>query len=958
MKPETTSSEDLRRRAEARVNSLAPPTLEDGSVLGEAAALQALRQLHELQVHQLEVEMQNEELHQIQQDLVKALEDYTELYDFAPVGYLSLQRDGRITRANLEAGRLLGQERARLMTRRLADFLADSDKPAFAAYLQQVFLGESLKPLESRVPRPGAPPLSLLMEAALSADGRLCRIVLTDITRIREAEAGLQESHERLGKLSWRLPGMIYQFRLFPDGRSCFPYSSEGIRALFGLEPEAVREDGRSLFAVIHPEDSAALMASIQQSALTLEPWHRDFRVELPEIGTRWLSGAAQPEPLADGSILWHGFASDITARLEAERALAVSEQQALRERRHLSEVIWGTDAGTWEWNVQTGETVFNERWAGMLGYALEELQPTSIGTWNELAHPEDLKSSNDLIQCCLRGETEDYQCDCRMRHKDGHWVWIMDRGRVVEWTPDGQPLRMSGTHLDISERKQAELALAEALAFNQQIISSAQEGIVVYDREGRLALFNPFMEAMMGMSAQEVLGKPPDGFFPFLEGLGVLEGLEQALRGEQVYHPPAPWTLESTGRSGWVSSTQAPLRDNRGEIIGVIATVTDVTELHRAQEKERQLEADLQHTQKLESLGSLAGGVAHDMNNVLAAIQAVSETLHLTHSTDSALLRFLDIIDCASARGRDLVKGLTNFARKDLREPKPLDLNALVREESELLRHTTLQKVEVVLDLEEGLPWVLGEPGPLASALMNLCVNAVDAMPTGGILTLRAHRLPGAQVQLVVQDTGVGMTPLVLGRATEPFFTTKPMGKGTGLGLAMVYATVKAHGGTLSLQSEPGQGTKVTLTLPSCAAPAASSATLPTGGPRAASMDILLVDDDELIRASIPALVESFGHHVIAAAGGQAALDMLDAGLEIQLVILDLNMPGMNGLETLQQLRQRQPWLPVLLATGHLDAESNRVLQQAGRALSISKPYTLEELDAKLQEIMRLEGL
>ncbi len=952
MKPDKPSSEDLRLRAEARMNSLAPPALE------VPTALQVMRQVHELQVHQVELEMQHEELEHTRAQLEEALAGFKELYDFAPVGYLSLEPSGSIVRANLEAGRLLGLERALLMTRRFADFFAQADRSAFTAYLEQAFLGEPMQPFEGRVQRTEAPPLVLQLEVGLSADGRRCRAVLTDLTRIREAETELRESHVRLGKLSQRLPGMIYQFQRFPEGRSCLPYCSAGIRDLFGLEPEAVREDAASLFALIHPEDSAALMASIGHSAQTLAPWRCDFRIERPGAGTRWLSAVAQPESLADGSILWYGFATDITERLEAQQMLAASEQRACQGQRYLGDVVWGTGAGTWEWNVQTGETVFNERWAGMLGYALEELQPTSIGTWNELAHPEDLKSSNDLIQCCLRGETEDYQCDCRMRHKDGHWVWVLVRGRVVEWTPEGQPLRMSGTHLEISERKRAELALAEALVFNQQIISSAQEGIVVYDREGHLALFNPFMEAMMGMSAQEVLGKPPDGFFPFLEGLGVLEGLEQALRGEQVYHPPAPWTLESTGRSGWVSSTQAPLRDNRGEIIGVIATVTDVTELHRAQEKERQLEADLQHTQKLESLGSLAGGVAHDMNNVLAAIQAVSETLHLTHSTDSALLRFLDIIDRASARGRDLVKGLTNFARKDLREPKPLDLNALVREESELLRHTTLQKVEVVLDLEEGLPWVLGEPGPLASALMNLCVNAVDAMPTGGILTLRAHRLPGAQVQLVVQDTGVGMTPLVLGRATEPFFTTKPMGKGTGLGLAMVYATVKAHGGTLSLQSEPGQGTKVTLTLPSCAAPAASSATLPTGGPRAASMDILLVDDDELIRASIPALVESFGHHVIAAAGGQAALDMLDAGLEIQLVILDLNMPGMNGLETLQQLRQRQPWLPVLLATGHLDAESNRVLQQAGRALSISKPYTLEELDAKLQEIMRLEGL
>ncbi len=952
MKPDKPSSEDLRRRAEARMNSLARPALE------VPTTVTAMRQVHELQVYQVELEMQNEELQQVRASLEEALASYTELCDFAPVGYLSLEPDGSIVRANLEAGRMLGLERARLMGRRFADFLTETDERAFTAYLDNAYRGQPMPPFVGRVPRPGAPSLILQVEVGLAYDSRRCRVVLSDITTLREAKDRLLESHERLGKLSQHLPGMIYQYQLFPDGRSCFPYCSDGLRALFGLEPEAVREDGQSLFALIHPEDNVALMASIHHSAQTLEPWQHDFRIERAGTGTRWLSGAAQPEPLADGSILWHGFARDITARLEAEQALAASEQRALLERRQLSEVIWGTNAGTWEWNVQTGETTFNERWARMLGYTLAELAPTTIATWNELAHPEDLARSQELIQLCFRGEAEDYQCDCRMRHKEGHWVWVLDRGRVVAWTPDGQPLRMSGTHLEITERKQAELALAEALVFNQQIIASAQEGVVVYNQEGRLVLINPFMESLVGLPAKDVVGKLPCEAFPFLEELGVPKGLERALRGEQVQFPPAAWALESTGRSGWASSTQAPLRDNRGEIVGVIETVTDLTELHRAQEKEKQLEVDLQHTHKLESLGSLAGGVAHDMNNVLAAIQAVSETLHLTHGADAALVRFLDIIDRASARGRDLVKGLTNFARKDLREPKPLDLNALVREESDLLRRTTLQKVEVVLDLEEGLPWVLGEPGPLANALMNLCVNAVDAMPTGGALTLRTRSLPGAHVELAVQDSGVGMTPQVLARATEPFFTTKAMGKGTGLGLAMVYATVKAHGGTLSLQSESGKGTQITLNLPSCASTRALKATAPAAGSKAPSLEILLVDDDELIRDSLPAMVESSGHHVITAAGGQAALDMIDAGLEIQLVILDLNMPGMNGLETLKQLRQRQPWLPVLLATGHLDADTSRVLQQAGRTLSIAKPYTLEELDQKLQEIMRLEGL
>jgi len=590
-----------------------------------------------------------------------------------------------------------------------------------------------------------------------------------------------------------------------------------------------------------------------------------------------------------------------------------------------------------------------------MLGYTLAELAPLSIETWTRLAHPEDLSRSEAALQRCFQGKTDAYECDCRMRHKDGHWVWVLDRGRVVEWAPDGRPVRMSGTHLDISGRKQTELALAEALAFSQQIIASAQEGVVVYDQQGRLALFNPYMETMAGLPAEAVLGKRPEESFPFLRDLGVAQGVQRAMGGDQVHHPPAPWALPETGRSGWFTSTQAPLRNNQGEIIGVIETITDVTELHRAQEQERKLEADLQHAQKLESLGSLAGGVAHDMNNVLAAIQAVAETISLTHGSDEVLLKSVETIQRASARGRDLVKGLTNFARKELREPEALDLNVLVREEADLLRRSTLQKVELALELEAGLPWVLGERGPLGGALMNLCVNAVEAMPRGGTLTLRTRTLPDGRVELAVQDDGEGMPSSVLARATEPFFTTKPRGQGTGLGLAMVYGTVKAHGGTMSLQSEPGKGTLAELRLPALPAAAQAEALEETGGPQTASLAILLVDDDELIRASIPAMVEFYGHSVITAAGGQEALDMLEAGLEVQVIILDLNMPGMDGLATLRALRQRHIGLPVILATGHLDAECIRCLQQDGRALSVTKPYTMDELDLKLQEVLAL---
>jgi PAS domain S-box-containing protein len=516
----------------------------------------------------------------------------------------------------------------------------------------------------------------------------------------------------------------------------------------------------------------------------------------------------------------------------------------------------------------------------------------------------------------------------------------------------EGRFLGSSAVFEDITERKQAEDALRTAMTFNDQIISSAHEGIVVYAQDGRYKLWNPFMEAMTGIPARDVLGRYPGEVFAFQAFTGLAEVFRKALAGESVTVPVFPWSLPATGRSGWAESVLAPMKGSDGQVIGVVETVTDMTEWKQVEERQRKLEAELHHAQKLESLGSLAGGIAHDMNNVLAAVQAITRTLGLKRAGDPELLGDLEIIERASTRGRDLVKGLTNFVRKDLEEPELLDLNVLVREEVELLGRTTLQKVALTVDLAEPLPRVLGERGALGGALMNLCVNAVDAMEDKGTLTLRTRCLPDGQVGLTVEDTGKGMPPEVLARAMEPFFTTKAVGKGTGLGLSSVYATVKAHGGSVSLQSEVGGGTTVQVRLPAAAgAPGpGGKAGLQPAGPGA--LRILQVDDDELILASVPLMLEHWGHAVETAAGGQEALDRLRRGPDVDLVILDLNMPGMNGLETLQRLREFLPELPVLMASGFLDPAAEAQLKQCGHALSIAKPFSLEDLDAMFRKV------
>ena len=355
-------------------------------------------------------------------------------------------------------------------------------------------------------------------------------------------------------------------------------------------------------------------------------------------------------------------------------------------------------------------------------------------------------------------------------------------------------------------------------------------------------------------------------------------------------------------------------------------------------------------HAQKLESLGALAGGVSHDMNNVLAAIMALGSLLKEKYQGDAALSKYMDTLLHAAGRGRDLVKGLTDFARKDIFEPKPLDLNEVVRKEAELLSRTTLQRVEVELALEEGLPKVLGDSSSISNALMNLCVNALDAMPGGGRLTLATQRGAEGQVHLAVTDTGQGMLPEVLQRAMEPFFTTKPVGKGTGLGLALVYGVMKSHGGRVEIASEVDRGTEIVLSFPGLAAtpPSAVEANPPRTG-KTSRLEILLVDDDDLIRSTVPAMLESIGHQVVALSGGVEALRRLQSGLDPDLVILDLSMPGMDGEETLERLRLLKPDVPVLLATGYRDERHERILGRFSGVEVIMKPFTLTDLRLRL---------
>ncbi|BDU73811.1 PAS domain S-box protein [Mesoterricola silvestris] len=500
------------------------------------------------------------------------------------------------------------------------------------------------------------------------------------------------------------------------------------------------------------------------------------------------------------------------------------------------------------------------------------------------------------------------------------------------------------------ARRARAEEDLRTAEEFAENLIQTANAIVVCLDETGRVVMVNEAATEITGFTREELLGRDwfqtlvPRERYP--EVWGVFGTL---LEGGVPRHFENPIRAKD-GTEKYISWQNSEVRRG-GRIRGTISFGIEITQQRLAAEEQKRLEAQLAQSQKMESLGSLAGGVAHDLNNVLGAILSLASAHREDPGLAPALSRSLDTIVTACLRGRGVTKSLLYFARKGLEEERPLDLNALVADITQLLAHTTLKRVAPVMALEEGLPSVMGDAGALSHAIMNLCVNAVDAMERGGTLTLRTRREPGGGVSLAVEDTGSGMPPEVLRKAMEPFFTTKPMGKGTGLGLSMVFGTMKAHGGALDLRSAPGEGTSATLHFPASRvleAPSEGIQAVPAA-PGARPLSILLVDDDELIREAVGPMLEVLGHRVSLAPGGTEALAMLEGGLDPDLVILDMNMPGLTGAETLPRILALRPAQRVVMASGYSDQDVARLVEGRPGVRSLRKPYSLAEFKALL---------
>ncbi len=784
----------------------------------------------------------------------------------------------------------------------------------------------------------------LLVDALpqLNQDGSLRQVVCTfsDITEIKAAEARLKEAlteAQRFREALDLVPAHVY----IKDAQSRYVYANQSTLKLFGCSAEELSGWSNDQF---FPPATVQRLGDID--ARVFQGERTVAEIDIPDAtgGRKVFLQAKSPiYGGPKGQTIWGllGISTDITERKRAEEAV-------LRNQTMLSRTEGIAHIGSWEWELATDTVTWSDELFRILHRDPAD-GALSFARHSEIYPPEDMARLNQAVETTLK-EGVPYDLELHANRPDGE-VRICRACGFPEKGPNGKIHRIFGSLQDITEAKRAESSLRESEARFASMAENAPVAIYRYSERLGGLYYSPRTQELLGHSPEALLDDPwlwRDSIHP--EDLpGTIAAVAAALSGKAEMNV-AYRIRHASGQERWFQDRAKAHRLPDGELV-IDGVAMDITEIRKAEEDRNSLQAQVDHLLRLESVGQLAGGVAHEINNALASIMAVSSLLQRRGDEVSPLA---DLIMQASCQGRDIVKALLDFSRKDIQGAALVDLNDLVRKQAELLAHTTRQKIRIQQDLHLGLPRIVAEESALASALMNLTINAVDAMPAGGTLTLKTHVNAAGEVMLSVEDTGEGMTEEVRVRALEPFFTTKPFGKGTGLGLSTAYGIVRAHGGTLDLKSSPGLGTQVLLSLPPAPeqsviapAPSAPSERVPEKARR-----ILLVDDDDLVRASLAALLRSMDHQVEVAAGGVEALERLGEGLAVDCVILDLAMPGMDGEETLRRLRETHPRLPVVIGSGDVDVQVWDRVKVVPAVSLLTKPYGLEELEAALRRV------
>jgi PAS domain S-box-containing protein len=797
---------------------------------------------------------------------------------------------------------------------------------------------------------------ALALELSLSpletAAGPVMLSVLRDMTDRKHMEEALQQAAEEYRSIFENLTEGIVQ--ISPHGQLLTV--NRTLARMLGYEsPEDLLAHSGSaeLPLFVDPEGISSLLQLLVQRGEVRE---HEAELHHRDGSTMWVALSLRVVRDPAGTLLhYEGTAADVTERRSAQAALRESQRSLANLLRNLPGVAYRRRNDP-AWTAE----FLSEGCFELLGYHPTQL----IGNWKasyvQLIHPEDRQPVWEAIQAAVR-EERPFQLVYRVRTAGGQEKWVWEQGRALG-APDGRPEVLEGFVTDVTERKRAEEAVHVSEAKYRSLIENLEQGVFLKDSHLRFVAANRRFCQSLGCAEADIVSKTDFDFVSSeraekyrAEDLSVLRQGNRLEVEEQL--PAGASTPPRT-----VRVVKTPARDSQGRVEGVLGIVWDVTE-------QRALEGQLRQSQKMEAVGRLAGGVAHDFNNLLTVITGYSEMLLGSIPTQDPAHGLIEQIRKAGERAASLTRQLLTFSRKQVVAPRVLDLNCVVADTEKMLRRLIGEDIELATLLEPGLGPIEVDPGQMEQVILNLAVNARDAMPQGGQLTLATANVevngtgngsdqearPGPYVVLRVTDTGCGMDDQIKARIFEPFFTTKDEGKGTGLGLATVYGIVKQGGGYIEVDSEPGRGTEFQIyfpRLPGTAQQEPSDDTPVSGGARAET--ILLVEDDETVRGLVRVMLQRAGYRLLEAASGAAALQLsAEHAGPIHLLITDVVMPQMSGRVLAESLASLRPLMKVLYLSGYTDDAVVRHGVAGAGSSFLQKPFTNQVLTRKVRDLL-----
>jgi PAS domain S-box-containing protein len=720
-------------------------------------------------------------------------------------------------------------------------------------------------------------------------------------------------------------------FWIDPSGR--FTYVNEAAcRSLGYTREELLRMSVPEIDAEITAEAWPRHWAELSShGSATLESHHRtkDGRLIPVEIVANHLHFEGREYNLA--------FARDISERQRAEQALRESERLLRSVIDNAPIILWAVDA--------EGRFTFSEgRGLKSLGLLPGEAVGQSLF---------ELYADNHEIIAAVRSALAGTEVRAVAVVQDMSW-----ETRYGPLTDDaGQILGAMGVSIDITERKRAE---QERIRLSTAV-EQAAEAVLLTDTRGSIQYVNPAFETLSGFTREDALGRTPEILKSGAHDETFFIDLWSTIRKGRVWNG----RITNRQKSGVLvehEATISPIHDSEGAIIGYVWIARDVTD-------QVQLETLLRQSQKMEAVGQLAGGVAHDFNNILQAIRGYTELALDQSSGDSSVRNHLEQVRQATDRAASLVRQLLAFSRRERLKPECLDLDEVILGTLKMLGRVLGEHIDLDLRPRGGSKLINADRGQIEQILMNLCVNARDAMPEGGTITVATDEVAfdeefveqhpwatvGCFAVLSVSDRGRGIPDEIREHIFEPFFTTKDVGQGTGLGLATVYAITKRHEGLIDVTSEPDGGTTFRIHLPvarggTAADAVAAAQPWPVGG----NETILLAEDDRMVREWVLRVLGAAGYRVLVASDGDEALDLFLRDKDnVDLALLDVLMPRRSGREVSRTIRAHRPEIPVVFTTGYSDDVLTSEQQQAGPLQILQKPYDAREILLKIREVL-----